>query len=164
MTADREFTVDVNVLIYGEGRNSSSPLHASCRDFLNAVQCHCNAYLVMDYSGKIIDHYRIKLRGSDYSWKFVQQLMDKGRVRHFHRVRMSGSLRAALASNGCHGEDRERYVRTAAASHCRILVTHDRGFETAQRVLRRSPLEVFPRGSTEAKNLMTGTLCPRCRN
>jgi hypothetical protein len=159
LTALREMTVDVNVLIHGSG--GSSGIQASCRAFMSAMKANPSAFLVMDLGDRIERQYNKRLANRDEGRKWVQHFLTRQRVRHVTRVAIPQGTSTRLLSLGFTGEDRENYVRTAGASACRLIVTHDPDFRFANHILKKG-MEVQARGSDQARAIIEGATCPRC--
>jgi hypothetical protein len=128
---------------------------------METMDSYDGAFLVMDDQERIFRQYRKQLSGFDSSWKWVQNFLSRNRVHHYKRAVVPRPIKVALVERGFVREDYDNYVRTAAASNCRIVVTHDPDFQSVRLILKRG-LGVDARGSSQARCLMTGDRCPSC--
>jgi hypothetical protein len=90
-----------------------------------------HAILVWDTESLIRSQYERKLRQNAFAWEWLQDLLVQSRVLEVPRVRLKPRQAQKILATGLVGEDLNYYVRTAANSPDRRLVTHDSDFDTA---------------------------------
>jgi len=118
-----DLTLDVWILLsgYGGGNRKNS---AHCKRLMNQMRDISNARLVLD-NGDFIKHvYDTKLGEQTYARKWVYLMIDRGKVNFVDRISIRSGLIGELRKNRFHKDD-DLWIRAAAASFCKIIVTHD---------------------------------------
>lgn len=118
-----DFVIDVGVLMSGSGLGASPSQGSSIR-FMTSFAETLETELVVDDEGLILHQYETKLRGSFGEFWF-RALVAQGRVSRVRRARLDRGTSTRLRELHLDSEDHKYYVRTAAASASKRLVSHD---------------------------------------
>jgi hypothetical protein len=125
----RHLVVDVQVVMIGAGL-SSPPDDGTSRRLLDSMQQQDCARLVWDDGGLIRSQYERKLRPQTFGRDWYEELLVRGKVVSVSRRRLSKRESQLIRGTGLVGEDLNYYVRTAASSPDRRLVSHDRHYDS----------------------------------
>lgn len=119
-----DITLDVDVLMFG--CDSAAQESATCFLLMHELASKNGVSLVVDDADDIINEYSRKLKNDDYGQWWLRSISGSGKFRKVPRARMSKRARIKLLDE-LHFDrhDLNRYVRTAASSESRVLVSLD---------------------------------------
>jgi hypothetical protein len=131
-----DLTVDVGVLMSGASIGAPE-FSESSRLLMERMEENIVARLVMDESGFIEFQYTQKL-GDSFAAFWVRRMADLDRVHYVRRKHLDRGTQTALQECHFDREDCSYYVRTAANSPSKRLVTHDRDYSApVRKVIKR---------------------------
>jgi hypothetical protein len=144
-----DFTIDMNVLMSGSGHGAVEHERDS-RHFMKVME-GCEVALVVIDDGGFINHQYDRLR--DYGQWWFRRMTDLDKVVRVRRASIDRETRTRLSEAHFDREDYRYYVRTAAASANKRLVTHDRDYSArVRRILsERLGVRVTDAGSALAQ-------------
>jgi hypothetical protein len=133
-----QVTVDVGVLFTASGLSHSHVSDECCMAMLAAMRSSC-CTLVLDEGDQIKLHYARKMHFGHRGFEWAHEMGLAGRLTVVRRVAVSRADAAALGKIGFYvkNEDFKYYVRSAAASDDKVVVSLDPNFFNAAEVLRR---------------------------
>jgi len=139
-----DLTLDVGVLMSGAGLGAPEFSEAS-RTLMDRMKDSPAACLVMDDGGFIDYQYREKLKDS-FGAMWVRRMADLDKILHVRRKNLDRGTQTQLREAHFDQEDCKYYVRTAAGSPSKRLVSHDPDYSArVQRVIKkRLGIVVFP--------------------
>ena len=155
----RQLTVDVNVLVHGSV--PSDPTHLPCNDLMRALEGRIDCKLIMDSEERIYRQYSKHLKGRPYGVKWLKSMLSNGRVVHLDRAHIDNSIRIRFAERGFVGEDYDNFVRTCAASCCKVIASYDPDFSAVEKLLWKQ-LGIRLRSATDARRFAVAGRCERC--
>lgn len=140
-----DLTLDVGVLMSGAGLGAPEYSEHS-RSLMDRMQEDSIARLVMD-DGGFID-FQYQRLGDSFGAMWVRRMADLDRILFVRRKHLDRGTQTALQEAHFDREDCSYYVRTAANSPSKRLVSHDPDYSArVQRVLRRRlGVRVLPAG------------------
>lgn len=134
----KDLTIDVQILIYGSDLASDTERQncQPCRTLLDRMKQSESARLVIDCQGTIKAQYDSKLRFGAFGKEWVRTMAQSGKVVYVSRVNLDrGTQRRLMELHFDHTD--LPYVRTAAASESKRLMTRDDDYPAPiQRLLR----------------------------
>lgn len=156
----RELTVDVGILGFAAG--SQLPHCNECRGLLNTLKSHPDGQIVIDDEGLIRHQYDTKLGPLSFGREWVRFMLERGKFSKVHRARIPEGVRVDLEEAHFDREDYKVYVRTAAASVSRRIVTYDDDYSPeVRRILRGREVRIEVHDSLQAEEFVR--MCPDCR-
>lgn len=94
--------------------------------------------LILDDEGMIRHQYRQKLPQGTYGHEWVRQMATRDKIREVSRARIDRGTVTQVKEAHLDDEDYKYYVRTAAASESKALVSHDPDYSSQIcRILKR---------------------------
>jgi hypothetical protein len=133
----KDFTIDVGVLIDGSGRGSVLEYREPSHKLMKKVRDDDEYRIVVDKKGRIKYQYEQKLKQGTFGHHWLQNLASRGKIIILKSMRLGRGVLTRLKEIHFDTED-YKYVETAAATRCKILVSHDPDYSVrVQRVLRR---------------------------
>jgi hypothetical protein len=121
--------IDVQIVMIGSDL-SSPPDDGTCRRLLDTMKASGEACLVWDDGGLIRAQYDNKVKAPAFGRVWLEELLLRGRVISVPRAPLPSSVRQRIRATGLVGEDLNYYVRTAASSPDRLLVSQDKDYDT----------------------------------
>ena len=100
------------------------------------------ARLVWDQGGLIKSQYENKLGETSFARQWLEELILARKVVEVERCRLTKKKKLAIKATGLVGEDLNYYVRTAASSPDRKLVSHDTDYDAATRKVLKKTLGI----------------------
>jgi hypothetical protein len=153
VTELRHLVVDVQIVMTGAGM-TDPPDDGACRDLLMSLRDVRDARLVWDTEALIRSQYENKLRKNAFAWEWIQDLMVRSKVIEVPRCRLTRPQSQKIRATGLVGEDLMYYVRTAANSPDRHLVSHDSDFDAASCRVLVKQLDVVVTGATSGDEFL----------
>jgi hypothetical protein len=137
----RHIVIDVQVVMIASGL-SDPPDDGSARELLNSLKNCTEGRLVWDAGGAIKTQYESKLRPQTFGREWLQELLLNNKIVSVQRCKLTKRQKLALRDTGLVGEDLNYYVRTAASSPDRTLVSHDSDYDDSSRKALRKELDI----------------------
>ncbi len=109
---------------------------------LNAMHEADTARLVWDAEGLIQSQYEQKLGETTFARQWLEELILGKKIVEVDRRKLTKKESLTIRETGLVGEDLKLYVRTAANSPDRKLVSHDADYDEATRKALRKSLDV----------------------
>ncbi|MCH8152761.1 MAG: hypothetical protein IH830_10375 [Planctomycetes bacterium] len=153
----KDLTVDVGILMTGSGLSDDDRYADSCQSLMKQMRGRDEAYLVLD-SGKLISsQYDRKMRHGTFGHEWVRQMAKADKISIVKLGQFNRGVRTALIGVSFSREDL-RYVRAAAESCSKRLVSHDPHYSPKVRtILRRRVVGVVVQSTTEATCWLTAS-------
>lgn len=132
-------------------RLGDEPNFAASLQLTKMMLEHPNTGLVLDSDGQIQNHYESKMRAQAYGIYWVQQMATRGKIERCARCDTHKGARVKLQEAGfpLNNEDFKKYVRTAAGSTYRTLITHDSDYNARIIKILRKELGVTILSATD---------------
>ncbi len=132
----KDLTVDVGVLMSGS-KLGDPPNYRKSKLLMDVMMSIKDARLLMDDRGRINNQYSSKMVQGTVGHSWVRQMATKGKVVFVRWRRMDRGTTTKLKEAHFDPED-VKYVRTAAESSSKKLVSHDPDYSpSVQRVLKK---------------------------
>jgi hypothetical protein len=133
---------------------SSPPDDGTCRKLLDELKVNDEGRLVWDDEGMIRGQYERKMRPMTFGFEWLQELLVRNKIVSVPRAVLEKACKRKILDTGLVGEDLNYYVRTAAASPDRRLVSHDKHYDAATCGALKKELEVFVLDATEGHDFL----------
>ncbi len=143
----KDLTIDVNVLMGGSGTGNQQNYH-SCYSLMQRTMNTLNWFLALDNGGIIRTQYENKLRHGTYGYYWLLEMAKRDKIRPVEWGDIDRGTRTQLKEVHFDPED-FKYVRTAAVTVCKIIVSHDDDYSTKVRRILRRRLDVVVKDSKE---------------
>jgi hypothetical protein len=154
--ARRHVVVDVQVVMIGAGL-SSPPDDGSCLSLLKTIRENGDSALVWDSEGLIRNQYETSLKPQTFGRDWLQEVMLRNKVVEVDRCKLDRAARRRILDTGLVGEDLKYYVRTAASSPDRRLVSHDSDYDAGTRRAVNECLDVQILSATDGQAFLDST-------
>ena len=140
-----DLTIDVQVLMYANSQGDDSH-RTSSFDLAERLTREVSWKLALDKKKRIETQYLKKLRG-EYGQYWIQRLAGRDKVKYVQTSPLKHSHKGIfvkLQEKGFVSNKNEdlKYVETAAASSCHLVVTYDPHFHDTSKILRQIPVLV----------------------
>ncbi len=153
----KDLTVDVGILMTGSGLSDDDRYADSCQSLMKQMRDRDEAYLVLDKGNLIRSQYDRKMRHGDFGHEWVRQMAKVGKINMVKLGEFNRGVRTALKEVSFSKEDL-RYVRIAAESRSKRLVSHDPHYSPpVRKILRRKAVDVVVQSATEATCWLTAS-------
>ena len=153
----KDLTVDVGILMTGSGLSDDNREAESCQSLMKQMRDRDEAYLVLDAGKLIRSQYERKMGNGTFGHAWVGQMAKAGKISLVKLGQFNRGARTALKEAHFDEED-FKYVRTAAASASKRLVSHDPDYsEKVLKVLKRKVIGVVVQSAAEAKFWLIGS-------
>lgn len=153
MTEPCGLVIDVQILMIASGI-SDPPDDGSGVDLLKAIKNCPVGRLVWDSGGKIKNQYEQKLNETTYAREWLGDLLLAGKVVAVDRARLTKKQSIEIRETGLVGEDLNFYVRTAASSTEKRLVSHDSDYDGATRRALKKQLQIRVHSASEGADIV----------
>lgn len=144
----QSFVVDVQVLMIGSGLSAPGD-DGTCRRLMAYIKEHGDLRLTLDSESLIKTQYEAKLSPQTFGRDWLQEMLSRGRVSFVERAKLSKGVSQAIRATGLVGEDLNYYVRTAAASNDRVLVSDDSDYDEPTCKVLKKKLDVVVLGAKD---------------
>ncbi len=146
----RDLTVDVGILMTGSGLSDDDRSADSCQSLMKQMRDRDEAYLVLDRGKLISSQYDRKMGHGTFGHEWVRQMAKADKISIVKLSEFNRGVRTALKEAHFDQED-FKYVRTAAESHSKRLVSHDPDYSPKVRtILKRKVLAVVVQSAADA--------------
>jgi hypothetical protein len=136
-----DITVDTGVMMSASGLGA--PEHATVSlDFLQLLECVAGCHLVVDSEGMILYQYESKMDAGTFARQWLRRMFERQRVTAVQRASLDRGTSTRLRECHLDPEDLKYFVRTAAASRSKRLVSHDPDYSTRVKRVLRDRLDV----------------------
>lgn len=154
--ACRHLVVDVQVLMIASGLSDPGD-DGSAIGLLKALEECTAGMLVWDLGGAIKTQYEEKLRPETFGKDWLIRMLQKSKIVGVERKSIPKGHRIAIEETGLVGEDLRYYVRTAANSPDRKLVSQDSDYDAKTCAVLRKRLGVQLLDSTSGCAFVEGS-------
>jgi hypothetical protein len=151
------FVVDVQVLMIGSGLSAPAD-DGACRSLMAHIKERDDLRLTLDSESLIKTQYEAKLRPQTFGRDWLQEMLSRGRVSFVARAKLSKGVSQAIRATGLVGEDLNYYVRTAAASSDRLLVSEDSDYDESTCKVLKKTLDVVVLGAKRGVDMCQQTV------
>lgn len=146
----RDLTVDVGILMTGSGLSDDGRYADCCLSLMKEMRDRDEAYLVLDSDQQISSQYDRKMGHGAFGQEWVRQMAKADKITFVKWKEFNRGARVALMEVSFSKED-FRYVRTAAVSCSKRLVSHDPHYtRKVRKILKRKVVGVVVQSATEA--------------
>ncbi len=153
----KDLTVDVGILMTGSGLSDDARHAASCRRLMTQMRDCAEASLVLDKGRTISNQYDEKMRHGTLGSEWVRVMAKAGKICIVKLGRFNRGVRTALKEAHFDPED-FKYVRTAAETDSRRLVSHDPDYSPkVRKILKRKVVGVVLQSAAEARCWVTAS-------
>src|ERR1022692_707846 len=148
--------VDVQILMIGSGLSDPCD-DGSCLAVMTAMHDSEHMQLVIDDESLIRTQYERKLREDCFGRVWFDEMLNRNKVLFVKRVALVKKVSQAIRGTGLVGEDLKYYVRTAAASAEKALISQDGHYEEKTCKVLKKHLKVMVLSAEEGGKLaLTG--------
>jgi len=148
-----DLTIDIGILMSGSNKRNTQYFQTSHR-LMNIMSSKGIFFLALDIRGKILIQYLEKLKEGTFGHEWLIKMMSEDKIKVVPWIPIDRGIKVEIkeAPFPIGGED-FKYVRTAASTICKYLVSHDPDYsDRACRVLRRK-LEIKVKTACECHEL-----------
>ena len=128
VTAFIDLTIDVGILMMGCNTGNPDPLR-TCRSLMKKSLDTPRWFLALDKGNIIRQQYETKLKRSTYWLYWMAEMAKRDKIRIVAWGTIDRGVITKLKEEHFDWEDL-KYVKTAAVTECKILVTLDPGYST----------------------------------
>jgi len=146
-----DLTIDVNILMVAFNLSDQPDRNKVSLSLIKKVESDESYGLALDKGGMIKHQYEEKLKNSSYTY-WLQLLASKDKIRNVVPKYLNKGTQTKLKEAHFDKEDL-KYVKTSAATECKILVSHDPDYSSNVRRILRSRLGVSVRKSEDCLDL-----------
>jgi hypothetical protein len=133
---------------------SDPPDDGSAIDVLKVLESCVEGRLVWDSGGAIRNQYEEKLKPETFGKDWLIRMLQKSKIVPVDRKTLPKGPRVELEETGLVGEDLKYYVRTAANSPDRKLVSHDSDYDAKTCAVLRKGLGVDLLGASQGLSFL----------
>ncbi len=132
----KDLTLDANILFDASGFGVHSHQEASMR-LLTSMRDKKVALLTLDDEDLILNQYKNNM-GKSFGMVWVQHMLSEDKVHQVHRARIDRKTSKLLREAHLDPEDYKYYVRTAAATDYKRIISRDRDYSPQiQKILNK---------------------------
>jgi hypothetical protein len=146
-----DFTIDVCILMDGSGIGDNEN-YVPCRSLMNRTITDLEWFIALD-DGKIIENqYVSKLREGTFGHHWLIEMAKNDKIKWIKWREIDRGTITALKEVHFDKED-FKYVKTAACTICKIIVTHDPDYSVKVCKILKRRLDVSVKDSRECLEL-----------
>jgi len=143
----KDLTIDVGILMTGSGIGNPDNSQ-SCNLLMKKTMATLNWCLALDKGGKIENQYGTKLGQGTFGHHWLLQMASRDKIKYVTWRSIDRGTITQLKEAHFDKED-FKYVRTAEATVCKIIVSHDPDYSNRIRRILRRRLDVVVNDSEE---------------
>ena len=156
-----DLTIDVDILMFG--CSLADDYSPPCFLLMEEIAKGAGRKVVFDEAGLIQGEYDRKLRGDEYGQSWLRHIVNTSRYHPVRRANPSKRVKQKLLGRyHFDTKDFNRYVRPAAASEDKLLVTHDPGYSGPIRQELKSSLKVSVHSAASVHQIVCVHPIDRC--
>lgn len=142
-----DLTVDIGVLMIAFGASNLRDTGNACSRLARKLNSLPHYLLAWDDGGLIKNQYEEKLKNNTGYMYWLAQLAKKNKIKPVTRIHVNRGTVAELVQLHFDSSRREdfKYVQTAGATECKILVSRDPDYSRGVRRILRKNLSVVVR-------------------